>query len=279
LVETALAAARSAAEVHREHMGRVRVSDWSEKGVADFVTHVDRTAEALIIEQIRRRFPDHRILAEEEAGDRGAAGQLVDRTGWLWIIDPLDGTTNYLHGYPMYAVSIGVARDGELVAGTVLNSATGEEWTAVRGAGAWLGHSRVRVSRIDVLPRALIGTGFPFKALELLPQYTRQLDAALRGTSGVRRAGSAALDLCHLATGWFDAFWELSLAPWDVAAGTLMVREAGGIVTRLDGDAAVLGHGSILAGNPALHAALGALLHAADAGDADAAAGETQQIT
>ena len=263
LVATALAAARGAAAVHREHLGRVRVRDWSEKGVADFVTHVDRTAEAQIIEQIRGRFPEHRILAEEETGDRGGSGHVADRSGWLWIIDPLDGTTNYLHGYPMYAVSIGVARDGELVAGMVLNSATGQEWTAVRGAGAWLGNDRVRVSPIDALPHALIGTGFPFKALHLLPEYTAQLAAVLRATAGVRRAGSAALDLCHVATGWFDGFWELTLAPWDVAAGALIVREAGGVVTRLDGGDDVIGDGSIIAGNPTIHALLAPLVRTA----------------
>jgi myo-inositol-1(or 4)-monophosphatase len=179
---------------------------------------------------------------------------------WTWIIDPLDGTTNYLHGYPVYAVSIGVARAGELEAGFVLNSATGEEWSAVRNGGAFLDGSRIGVSSIDVLSRALIGTGFPFKALRLLPVYTLQLAAVLRATSGVRRAGSAALDLCHVATGLFDGFWELDLAPWDVAAGALIVREAGGVVTRLDGSSDILGYGSLLAGNPVIHAGLGELV-------------------
>jgi myo-inositol-1(or 4)-monophosphatase len=175
---------------------------------------------------------------------------------WTWIIDPLDGTTNYLHGYPVYAVSIARRAGGELEAAVVLNSATGEEWTAVRGGGAYLNGARIRVSQIDRLPRALIGTGFPFKALHLLPR-TRAARGGPSRHSGVRRAGSAALDLCHVATGWFDGFWELTLAPWDVAAGALIVREAGGVVTRLDGSEDVLGHGSILAGNPAIHAALG----------------------
>lgn len=263
LLETALAAARSAAAVHREHLGRVRVEEWSEKGAADFVTHVDRAAETQIIERVLHRFPDHRILAEEETGDRGGGTGALAGDGWLWIIDPLDGTTNYLHGYPMYAVSIGVVNHGELVAGVVLNSATGEEWTAVRGDGARLNGAPVRVSQIETLPRALIGTGFPFKALHLLPAYTAQLAAALRSTAGVRRAGSAALDLCHVASGWFDGFWELTLAPWDVAAGTLIVREAGGLVTRLDGSDDVLGDGSIVAGNPAIHALLAPLVRAA----------------
>jgi myo-inositol-1(or 4)-monophosphatase len=265
LLETARAAARDAAAVHREHLGQVRLEDWSEKGAADFVTHVDRAAEARILERVRRQFPDHAILAEEETGDRGASEPGPERDGWLWIVDPLDGTTNYLHGYPMYAVSIGIAHRGELVAGVVHNSATGEEWTAVRGGGATLNGRRVRVSQVDSLPRALIGTGFPFKALHLLPRYTAQFAATLRSSSGVRRAGSAALDLCHVATGWFDGFWELALAPWDVAAGTLIVREAGGLVTRLEGEEDVLDHGSILAGNPAIHALLGQLVRDAAA--------------
>lgn len=263
-------AARDAGAVHRRHLGRVEVSDWSQKGVADFVTHVDREAEAAIVSRIHAHFPDHRLLAEEaETGSSaGASAERRAASGvtkggsdaWTWIIDPLDGTTNYLHGYPAYAVSIAVARGTELQAAVVRNGSTGEEWSAVRGGGAFRDGARIAVSDIEDMPRTLIGTGFPFKALHLLPVYTRQLEAALRATSGVRRAGSAALDLCHVATGWFDGFWELDLAPWDVAAGTLIVREAGGLVTRLDGSSDVIGHGSLLAGNPAVHAALGELL-------------------
>ena len=251
--------------MHRAHLGTVAVSDWSEKGTADFVTHVDRTAESAIVDVVRESYPDHGVLAEEAAAERGAANGVTNGESdeWTWIIDPLDGTTNYLHGYPAYAVSIAVAHGTELQAAVVLNSATGDEWTAVRGGGAFMNGDRITVSEIDAMPRALIGTGFPFKALHLLPVYTRQLDAALRHTSGVRRAGSAALDLCHVATGWFDGFWELDLAPWDVAAGALIVREAGGIITRLDGSDDVLGRGSILAGNPPIHRALGELVRAA----------------
>ncbi|HSJ07115.1 MAG TPA: inositol monophosphatase family protein [Longimicrobiales bacterium] len=268
VVATAVVAARMAAAVHRQHLGRVRVDDWSEKGIADYVTHVDREAEARITDCVRTAYPDHRILAEEEESDRqratGTATQGLEGDDWTWIIDPLDGTTNYLHGYPMYAVSIAVARGRTLEAAVVVNSATGEEWTATRNGGARLGGRPVRVSGIERLDRALIGTGFPFKAPAQIPRFTRQLGTVLRASSGVRRAGSAALDLCHLATGWFDGFWELELAPWDVAAGTLIVREAGGVVTRLDGAVDVVGHGSILAGNPAVYAALGNLIRAAD---------------
>jgi myo-inositol-1(or 4)-monophosphatase len=156
-----------------------------------------------------------------------------------------------------------VARGTTLEAAVVLNSASGEEWSAVRNGGAFRDGDRIAVSEITDMSRTLIGTGFPFKSLHLLPVYSRQLAAALRATSGVRRAGSAALDLCHVATGWFDGFWELDLAPWDVAAGTLIVREAGGVVTRLDGSADVLGHGSLLAGNASVHAAQGDLVRRA----------------
>lgn len=265
LLAAARRAAAGAAAVHREHLGRVAVQDWTEKGSADFVTHVDRAAEAAILAVIRQRFPDHDVMAEEEASERERASGVTMKAGrgWTWIIDPLDGTTNFLHGYPAYAVSIAAVRAGVLEAAVVLDSAAGREWLAVRDGGAWLDGARIGVSQIADPRRALIGTGFPFKSLHLLPTYTTQLQRVLRSTSGVRRAGSAALDLCHLATGWFDGFWELSLAPWDVAAGTLIVREAGGIVTRMDGSADVLGHGSILAGNPSIHATLGALLNEA----------------
>lgn len=266
LLRVALHAARAAVEVHRRHLGRVGTEQWGLKGAADFVTHVDREAEAAIVERIRAAFPEHHILAEEEASDRGHAGAVAwpDEPTWTWIVDPLDGTTNYLHGYPEYAVSIAAARQGVLDAAVVISGATGEEWQAVRGGGAYRNGVRIHVSEITTLPQALVGTGFPFKALGEVGRFGRQLEAALRGTSGVRRAGSAALDLCAVATGWFDGFWELTLAPWDVAAGTLIVREAGGVVTRLEGGADVLGHGSILAGNPAIHRALGELLLAAE---------------
>lgn len=266
LLMVARQAAQDAAAVHREFLGRVEVEAWSQKGTADFVTHVDRAAEAAIVDRIREVFPGHRLVAEESATERSGGSGVTSAAGedeWTWIIDPLDGTTNYLHGYPEYAVSIGVTRGSVLQAAVVLNGATGEEWNAVRNGGAFLDGARIAVSQIGDMPHALIGTGFPFKSLHLLPVYTRQLEAALRSTSGVRRAGSAALDLCHVAAGRFDGFWELDLAPWDVAAGTLIVREAGGVVTRLDGGSDVLGQGSVLAGNPTIHAALGELMRAA----------------
>jgi myo-inositol-1(or 4)-monophosphatase len=255
LLDTALLAAHDAAAVHRKHLGRVATADWSEKGAADFVTYVDREAEAVIIERIRATWPDHQFLAEEAATTPGAALPAAD-ADWLWIIDPLDGTTNFLHGYPQYAASVAVARRGELVAGAVVSGATGEAWSAARGGGALHDGRPIRVSAVRDLKIALIGTGFPFKTLDLLPKYQKQFAAILPRTAGIRRGGSAALDLCHVASGFFDGFWELYLAPWDVAAGTLIIREAGGLVTRPDGGSDVVGHGPIVAGNPYIHAGI-----------------------
>lgn len=261
VLSVARRAARAAVEVHREHLGTVTVDAWTEKGSADFVTHVDREAERRAVECIRNAFPDHAILAEEEATASPAPAR-PPASDWLWIIDPLDGTTNFLHRYPMYAASVAAVHRAEPVAAAVISGATDEEWTATRGGGAFRNGERISVSDIGRMPHALIGTGFPFKTPERLAEYTAQFSAVLRASAGIRRAGSAALDLCYVAQGTFDGFWELSLAVWDVAGGTLIVREAGGIVTRLDGDNDVLGSaGSILAGNPAIHAALAQLLH------------------
>ena len=259
LLAAANEAALAAAEVHRRHLGQVSAGDWAEKGVADFVTHVDREAEARIVECIRDRFPTHGILAEEAATGGGAESTPPD-SEFLWIIDPLDGTTNFLHGYPMYAVSIAAVHMNDVLAGVVHGTATGEEWYATAGGGAFRNRTRIRVSQIDDMSRALIGTGFPFKVTGRMDEYLTQFRAVLSGSAGVRRAGAAALDLCHVASGWFDGFWELSLAPWDFAAGTLVVREAGGLVTAVDGPLDMRASGSVLAGNPAIHQTLVTLL-------------------
>ena len=255
LLDVAPRAARAASAVHAAYSGRTRVEDWSLKGVADFVTHVDHEAEAEALRPIRSAFPAHAVLAEEGA-PLAAAGS----DGWLWIIDPLDGTTNYLHGYPEYCASVAVARGGELLAGAVVSHGRGTEYAAARGLGARRDGAPISVSSIDRLERALIGTGFPFKALELLDAYQAQFARVLRATAGVRRAGSAALDLCQVAAGWFDGFWELRLAPWDIAAGALIVQEAGGVVSRLEHGQPLLAGGGYLAGNPAIHEQLGGLV-------------------
>jgi myo-inositol-1(or 4)-monophosphatase len=248
LLDVALEAARAGAAVVRDATARREKLVWETKSRSDFVSEVDKASEERIVEIVGRRRPDAVVLGEELSPAAASAEGLVV------IADPLDGTTNFLHGYPEYAVSIAIARDGAVCAGVVLNVARGDEFTAVKGGGAFLNGQRIRVSSLRDPGRALIGTGFPFKTLEMLPQYTAQFSLVMRGTAGIRRAGSAALDLSNVACGRFDAFWELTLAPWDVAAGLLMVQEAGGVVTDVEGNPARPVAGAFVAGNPAMHA-------------------------
>ena len=219
-------------------------------------------AEHRIRELVLERVPGATVVGEElsppdpddAARHARRAHGVIPPHGTTFIVDPLDGTTNFLHGYPEYAVSIGVADAGALAAGVVLNVATGETFTAVRGGGAQRDGRPIRVSPITDPARALVGTGIPFKDPGQVEPYLRQLSRLLLETSGIRRAGSAALDLCDVACGRFEAFWELRLAPWDMAAGILMIREAGGVVTDLEGRDAIVDYGPIVAGSPAMHA-------------------------
>ena len=248
LLDVALESARAGAAVIRDATARRGKLVWETKSRSDFVSEVDKASEQRIVEIVKRRCPEAIVLGEELSP--GA----VSSEGLVVIADPLDGTTNFLHGYPEYAVSIAIARDGAVCAGVVLNVPRGDEFTAVKGGGAFLNGQPMRVSSLREPGRALIGTGFPFKTLEMLPQYMAQFSLVMRGTAGIRRAGSAALDLSNVGCGRFDAFWELTLAPWDVAAGMLMVQEAGGIVTDLEGNPARPVGGAFVAGNPAMHA-------------------------
>jgi len=220
---------------------------WTTKGHHDFVTEVDRTAEERITADLLSAEPGSRILGEE------FSPRDIDLAGLVWIVDPLDGTTNFLHGYPWWSVSVAAAIDGDVVAGTVFNVPAHRRYTAWQGGGAWCGPERLTVSTVTQPGDALIGTGFPFKTPDDLPAYLQQAARIFPATSGVRRAGSAALDLVGVAAGEFDGFWELTLAPWDKAAGMLLIREAGGIVTGLDGKPATVSHGGVVAGNPAMH--------------------------
>ncbi len=241
LLDAAMEAAEAASGVHREHRGRVRISDAVRKGPSDFVSFVDTEAERASLTVIRERFPGHRILSEEahsrEADPLPGPPPVATRDGEapLWIVDPLDGTTNYLHGHPMYAASVGVAVEGDLVAGAVVASATGEKWWAERAGGAFRNGHRIRTSSEHGLGEALVGTGFPFRRPEELPAYLEDFRRVFSACSGIRRGGSAALDLCYLAQGSLDAFWEGKLAPWDVAAGRVILAEAGGVATRREG--------------------------------------------
>jgi myo-inositol-1(or 4)-monophosphatase len=251
LLHAAQTAAGAAADVHRRSRS-IDPSAWIEKGHADWVSEVDHAAEKAVVTELRGAFPDHAIVAEES--DWG--GPTPDEAEITWYIDPLDGTTNYLHGYPYHAVSI-AAVDGEGPAvAVVVNTGHWETFTARRGEGAEKDGHPITVSRVTQLKQALIGTGFPFKKTELLDDYLPQFREILTRSSGVRRTGSAAIDLCDLACGRLDGFWELHLAPWDVAAGVLILREAGGIITDLSGSDDVVKQGAFVAGNPAIYAAL-----------------------
>jgi myo-inositol-1(or 4)-monophosphatase len=247
LVHLARTAATRAASYLRSVERPAGPADWTLKGARDFVTDVDRTAEHLIVEVLLRGEPGSRVVGEE------LAPELVN-DGLVWIVDPLDGTTNFLHGFPSYAVSIGASVDGKLLAGVVLDVPRNATYWAAPGAGAWLGDERLQVSTIDNPEFALIGTGFPFRDTSHLEEYQRQFALVARGTSGIRRPGAAALDLVDVAAGRFDGFWEQRLSAWDIAAGTLLIREAGGIVTDLDGRHIGVEHTSVLAGNPGIHA-------------------------
>jgi myo-inositol-1(or 4)-monophosphatase len=214
------------------------------KRANDFVTEVDRAAEAEIIAVIQKAYPDHAILAEE-SGAIEAANQ-----EYRWIIDPLDGTTNFIHGFPQYCVSVAVEHRGSLAHGVVYDPGRNELFTGSKGRGAFLNDRRIRVSKCLKLQNALVGTGFPFKELARADLYLKQLRTLMEKSSGVRRAGAAALDLAYVACGRLDAFWELGLAPWDMAAGALLIQEAGGLITDLGGDAGFLESGDLCCATP-----------------------------
>jgi myo-inositol-1(or 4)-monophosphatase len=218
----------------------------------DFVTEVDRAAEAAIIEIVQKAYPDHAILGEESGEMRGASdtGAGPAQAEYRWIIDPLDGTTNFIHAFPQYAVSIGVEQRGALAHAVVYDPVRNELFTASKGRGAFLNDRRIRVSKCIKLQDALIGTGFPFKELDRVDLYLRQLKTLMASSSGVRRAGAAALDLAYVACGRLDAFWELGLSPWDMAAGALLIQEAGGLVGDLQGEADFLEKGEVCAATP-----------------------------
>ncbi len=218
------------------------------KGFGDFVSRVDLEAQEAAVAVIRTRCPDHQILAEEGAEDLAAA---LRGSTPHWVVDPLDGTKNFLHGHPTYGSSVAVAVEGRTIAAAVAASTTGERWWASQGRGAWKNGRRIQVSRTVELSMAMVGTGFPFKSLELLPAYIEQFQRVVERGGAVRRAGAAAIDLCYLAEGRFDAFWELFLHPWDFAAGAHIVEEAGGVTGRPDGSPLILSPGGVTGANSA----------------------------
>ncbi|HUL94655.1 MAG TPA: inositol monophosphatase family protein [Usitatibacter sp.] len=215
----------------------------------DYVSEVDHAAEEAIVGVLREAYPDHGILAEE-------SGRHESESEYVWVIDPLDGTTNFLHGFPQYCVSIGLLHKGAPTQAVVLDPNRNELFTATKGVGAYLNDRRIRVSKTDRLESALVGTGFPFKEVGHLDDYMRMLRNMMLGASGVRRPGAAALDLAWVAAGRIDAFWEIGLSPWDMAAGALLVREAGGLIGDLDGNDGFLETGRVVAANAKLFSAV-----------------------
>jgi myo-inositol-1(or 4)-monophosphatase len=209
----------------------------------DFVTRVDTASEEAILDVVRKAYPDHAVLAEESGAAAGHAE-------YQWVIDPLDGTTNFIHGFPQYCVSIAVRHRGALAHGVIYDPVKNELFTASKGRGAFLNDRRIRVSKCLRLGDALVGTGFPFKEVERIELYSEQLKRIMQSTAGVRRAGAAALDLAYVACGRLDAFWELGLSPWDMAAGALMIQEAGGLVGDLRGEDGYLESGEIACATP-----------------------------
>ena len=248
MLNIATRAARSAGDLIVRHMERLDELTVTSKNPNDFVSEVDRQAEATIIRILHRAYPDHGFLAEEGGETAG--------NDYLWIIDPLDGTTNFLHGFPSFAVSIGLRHKGKLEQAVVYDPLTQEMFTASRGAGALLNNRRIRVTRRSGLSGALLGTGFPFKAQQHLDNYLAMFKALFPETAGIRRQGSAALDLAYVAAGRLDGFWEIGLNPWDMAAGALLIREAGGIVGDFQGGGQYFETGNLVAGNPKVFAAI-----------------------
>ncbi|MFL6196097.1 MAG: inositol monophosphatase family protein [Thermoanaerobaculia bacterium] len=246
LLDTALAAARAGSEVVTRYF-RDAGLEVRRKGVNDFVTQADKESEALIVSILRERFPEHRILAEEGGGAGEGSGE------YEWLIDPLDGTTNFLHGLPVYCVSVACRRGDELLAGVIQDPEGRNLFQATRGGGAFWNGRRMSVSAQPGLDGSFLATGYPWRALPTLDLYLGIFREVFPLSKALRRCGSAALDLAYTAAGVYDGFFEFRLSPWDIGAGILMVREAGGVVTDVDGGERFFDHGNIVAGGPALH--------------------------
>jgi myo-inositol-1(or 4)-monophosphatase len=246
-LETSIRAARAAGAITLSRFGELSSPEIFAKEYKDFVTEVDRQCEAAITEIIVESFPDDSLLCEEGTLHEGGSGR-------TWIVDPLDGTLNFIHSFPVFAISIGLrGADGELLTGVVYQPVLNELFSAARGTGAFLNGERIRVSDRESRESHLIATGLPFKEYHYLDAYAAMLKEVIHDSAGIRRAGSASIDLAYTAAGRFDGFWEYRLYPWDFAAGVLLVREAGGIVTGFDGNPDVFAHHSILAGNAVTH--------------------------
>lgn len=248
-LETAVTAARLSGDVILRHLGRLGSGEVMKKMAFDYVTTVDKQSEAVIMSTISRRFPSHSFLAEESPGRQGTGD-------YRWIIDPLDGTTNYIHGYPVFSVSIALEHAGEIIAGVVFDPLRNELFHSIKGGGSFLNDRPIKVSDMASMEAALIATGFPFRKKEALDSYLEAFRSVFLEVSDLRRAGSAAIDLAYVAAGRLDGFFELNLSPWDIAAGGILITEAGGRVTDFGGGGDYLSTGNVVAGNKHLHAPL-----------------------
>ena len=249
-----ITAARKAGRSLARDFGEVEQLQVSIKGPANFVSSADHRAEEIIFRELNKARPEYGFLMEERGVVDGA-----DKTH-RWIVDPLDGTTNFLHSNPLFAISIGLEREGQLVAGVIYNPASDELFTAEKGKGAYMNDRRLRVAARKSIADALVTTGIPHRGREGHPRFLKEMEVLMREVAGIRRTGSAALDMAFVAAGRFDAYWEHNLKAWDLAAGIVIVREAGGIVSDLSGGTAILDTGDILAANAQLHKAFGAVL-------------------
>jgi myo-inositol-1(or 4)-monophosphatase len=247
-LSSAIEAARAAGDVIRAGAINRASLNIERKTVNDFVSVIDKEAERVIIDRLAKQFPDHAFKAEE-SGDAGTSR-------YTWVIDPLDGTTNFLHGIPYYCVSIALQIDDTVVVGVVFDPTSGRLFTATRGHGAFLDGIRIHVSGRPGLDEAVLGTGLPFKDWRYLDDYLASLRVIMQRCAGIRRPGAVALDLAYVSAGWTDGHWEKGLNAWDVGAGSLLVQEAGGVVSTFTGDRAFLNSGQIVVGTPGVHAAL-----------------------
>ncbi len=243
-------AARKAGRSLIRDFGEVEQLQVSIKGPANFVSIADTKAEDIIFRELNKARPEYGFLMEESGVTDGAD------TTHRWIVDPLDGTTNFLHSNPMFAVSIGLEREGQMVAGVIYNPASDQLFTAEKGKGAYMNDRRLRVAARKTLADALLTTGIPHRGRDGHPRFLKEMEAVMKEVAGIRRTGSAALDLAFVAAGRFDGYWERNLKPWDMAAGIVIVREAGGIVTGLDGADTMLETGDVIAANIQMHKAL-----------------------
>jgi myo-inositol-1(or 4)-monophosphatase len=248
MLNIAVKAARAAGAIINRAALDLDLLKISSKGPNDFVSEVDQAAEQAIIDILLQAYPGHGILAEESGRTHGAKN-----SEYVWIIDPLDGTTNFLHGFPVYAVSIALAHRGQVQQGVVYDPTRNDLFYASRGRGAFLNDRRLRVSKRTRMDEALIGTGFPFRKGDNFKRYVKMFEEVMQNCAGLRRPGAAALDLCYVAAGYYDGFFETGLNPWDIAAGSLMITEAGGLIGNFTGEADYLHQREVVAGTPKVY--------------------------